>query len=45
VIRTLKAQLRCATPLTPQCFTYKLLRRAYEEVDVSDPELTMRVAG
>ncbi len=39
VIRTLKrAGLRNA--LTPQCFTYKLLRRAYEEADVSDPELT-----
>jgi 2-C-methyl-D-erythritol 4-phosphate cytidylyltransferase len=39
VIRTLKRDgLRNA--LTPQCFTYKLLRRAYEEADVSDPELT-----
>ncbi len=39
VVRTLKrAQLRHA--LTPQCFPYKLLRRAYEEADVSDPELT-----
>jgi 2-C-methyl-D-erythritol 4-phosphate cytidylyltransferase len=26
--------------LTPQCFRYKLLRRAYEQVDVNDPELT-----
>jgi 2-C-methyl-D-erythritol 4-phosphate cytidylyltransferase len=26
--------------LTPQCFRYALLRRAYEGVDVSDPELT-----
>jgi 2-C-methyl-D-erythritol 4-phosphate cytidylyltransferase len=26
--------------LTPQCFNYKLLVRAYEQVDVSDPELT-----
>jgi 2-C-methyl-D-erythritol 4-phosphate cytidylyltransferase len=26
--------------LTPQCFQYKLLRRAYEEIDVTDPELT-----
>jgi len=26
--------------LTPQCFDYKLLVRAYEQVDVSDPELT-----
>lgn len=39
VVKTLKrAELRHA--LTPQCFTYKLLRRAYEEADVSDPELT-----
>jgi 2-C-methyl-D-erythritol 4-phosphate cytidylyltransferase len=39
VVRTLKrADLRHA--LTPQCFRYKLLRRAYEETDVSDPELT-----
>ena len=26
--------------LTPQCFHYKLLVRAYEQVDVCDPELT-----
>jgi 2-C-methyl-D-erythritol 4-phosphate cytidylyltransferase len=39
VVRTLKRpELRNA--LTPQCFTYKLLRRAYEEADVADPELT-----
>ena len=39
VVRTLqRSQLRNA--LTPQCFTYKLLRRAYEAADVSDPELT-----
>jgi 2-C-methyl-D-erythritol 4-phosphate cytidylyltransferase len=39
VVRTLdRAHLRNA--LTPQCFTYKLLRRAYEEADISDPELT-----
>lgn len=39
VVKTLKrAELRNA--LTPQCFTYRLLRRAYEEADVSDPELT-----
>ena len=31
-------QLRNA--LTPQCFDYKLLRRAYEQVDVNDPTLT-----
>jgi 2-C-methyl-D-erythritol 4-phosphate cytidylyltransferase len=39
VVKTLKrADLRNA--LTPQCFTYKLLRRAYEDADVSDPDLT-----
>jgi 2-C-methyl-D-erythritol 4-phosphate cytidylyltransferase len=39
VIKTLRrADLRNA--LTPQCFPYKLLRRAYEGVDVSDPDLT-----
>ncbi len=26
--------------LTPQCFDYKLLRRAYEQADVNDPSLT-----
>jgi 2-C-methyl-D-erythritol 4-phosphate cytidylyltransferase len=39
VVRTLRRDdLRNA--LTPQCFQYKLLRRAYEQVDVFDPELT-----
>jgi 2-C-methyl-D-erythritol 4-phosphate cytidylyltransferase len=39
VVKTLRrADLRNA--LTPQCFQYKLLRRAYEEVDVTDPDLT-----
>ncbi len=39
VVRTLKRDnLRNA--LTPQCFHYKLLRRAYEQVDVNDPDLT-----
>ena len=39
VVKTLKrAQLRNA--LTPQCFSYRLLRRAYEGVDVLDPEIT-----
>jgi 2-C-methyl-D-erythritol 4-phosphate cytidylyltransferase len=39
VVKTLKrADLRNA--LTPQCFQYKLLRRAYDEVDVTDPDLT-----
>ncbi|MFN2532747.1 MAG: 2-C-methyl-D-erythritol 4-phosphate cytidylyltransferase [Pyrinomonadaceae bacterium] len=26
--------------LTPQCFEYELLRRAYDDVDVNDPSLT-----
>ncbi|MDQ5845625.1 MAG: 2-C-methyl-D-erythritol 4-phosphate cytidylyltransferase [Acidobacteriota bacterium] len=39
VVKTLRRdELRNA--LTPQCFEYKLLRRAYEQADVSDPELT-----
>lgn len=39
VVRTLKrAGLRNA--LTPQCFTYTLLRQAYDAADVSDPDLT-----
>jgi 2-C-methyl-D-erythritol 4-phosphate cytidylyltransferase len=39
VARTLdRATIRNA--LTPQCFQYKILRRAYEQVDVSDPQLT-----
>lgn len=39
VLRThQRANLRLA--LTPQCFRYGLLRRAYEQVDVMDPELT-----
>jgi 2-C-methyl-D-erythritol 4-phosphate cytidylyltransferase len=39
VVSTLpRAHLRNA--LTPQCFQYKLLRRAYEELDVADPALT-----
>ena len=39
VLRTLnRAELRNA--LTPQCFAYKLLRRAYEQADVLDPTLT-----
>ena len=39
VVKTLRRSgLRNA--LTPQCFRYSLLRRAYEEADVSDPELT-----
>lgn len=31
---------RIRNALTPQCFQYKLLVRAYEQVDVSDSELT-----
>jgi 2-C-methyl-D-erythritol 4-phosphate cytidylyltransferase len=39
VVGTLKRRdLRQA--LTPQCFRYELLRRAYEQVDVNDPSLT-----
>lgn len=39
VVKTLKRdELRNA--LTPQCFRYRLLRRAYEATDVTDPALT-----
>src|SRR5215510_11650620 len=39
VVETLRrSSLRRA--LTPQCFQYDLLRRAYENADVTDPELT-----
>jgi 2-C-methyl-D-erythritol 4-phosphate cytidylyltransferase len=39
VVRTLgRSTIRNA--LTPQCFHYRLLVRAYEQVDLSDPELT-----
>ncbi len=39
VARTLdRATIRNA--LTPQCFHYKLLLRAYEQADINDPELT-----
>jgi 2-C-methyl-D-erythritol 4-phosphate cytidylyltransferase len=39
VVKTLRRDdLRNA--LTPQCFKYELLRRAYEQANVSDPELT-----
>jgi 2-C-methyl-D-erythritol 4-phosphate cytidylyltransferase len=39
VVQTMnRAKLRRA--LTPQCFHYELLRRAFEKVDVTDPELT-----
>jgi 2-C-methyl-D-erythritol 4-phosphate cytidylyltransferase len=39
VVRTLKRSQLC-NALTPQCFRYRLLRHAYEQADVSDPELT-----
>jgi len=39
VVRTLdRTELRRA--LTPQCFRYELLRKAYEQVDLNDPSLT-----
>jgi 2-C-methyl-D-erythritol 4-phosphate cytidylyltransferase len=39
VVTTLdRAELRRA--LTPQCFRYQLLRKAYEQADVNDPSLT-----
>lgn len=39
IVRTLERQeLRRA--LTPQCFRYDLLRKAYEHADVNDPSLT-----
>jgi 2-C-methyl-D-erythritol 4-phosphate cytidylyltransferase len=39
VIRTLnRKQLRRA--LTPQCFRYDLLKRAFENIDVNDPSIT-----
>ncbi|HEY8413581.1 MAG TPA: 2-C-methyl-D-erythritol 4-phosphate cytidylyltransferase [Pyrinomonadaceae bacterium] len=39
IFKTLdRGKLRRA--LTPQCFRYELLRRAYEQADVSDPSLT-----
>jgi 2-C-methyl-D-erythritol 4-phosphate cytidylyltransferase len=39
VVKTVtRADLRQA--LTPQCFRYKLLRRAYEKIDVLEPTLT-----
>jgi 2-C-methyl-D-erythritol 4-phosphate cytidylyltransferase len=39
VVETL-ARLNLSQSLTPQCFRYELLRRAYEQVDVADPSLT-----
>lgn len=39
VVRT-HARSRLRRALTPQCFRYELLRRAYDQADVRDPELT-----
>lgn len=39
VVQTLNRN-RLRHALTPQCFRYDLLRRAYEGVDVNDPSLT-----
>ena len=38
VVTLERRELRRA--LTPQCFRYELLRKAYEQVDVNDPSLT-----
>jgi 2-C-methyl-D-erythritol 4-phosphate cytidylyltransferase len=39
IVKTLhRSELRRA--LTPQCFRYELLRKAYEQADVNDPSLT-----
>lgn len=39
VVRTLERRQLCHA-LTPQCFRYELLRRAYERADVQDPAIT-----
>ncbi len=39
VVRT-QARSQVRRALTPQCFRYEVLRRAYDQVDVLDPELT-----
>jgi 2-C-methyl-D-erythritol 4-phosphate cytidylyltransferase len=39
VVKTL-SRMALRRALTPQCFRFELLRRAYEQVDVLDPELT-----
>ena len=39
VVRTLQRD-KLRNALTPQCFRYELLRRAYEQADVLDPRLT-----
>lgn len=39
VVKTIRRD-KLRNALTPQCFQYDLLRRAYEDTDVTDPELT-----
>jgi len=39
IVRTMDRR-RLRRALTPQCFRYALLRRAYEDADVLNPELT-----
>jgi 2-C-methyl-D-erythritol 4-phosphate cytidylyltransferase len=39
IVRTLDRD-RLRNALTPQCFRYALLRRAYEQIDPADPTLT-----
>jgi 2-C-methyl-D-erythritol 4-phosphate cytidylyltransferase len=39
VVKTLERKQLCSA-LTPQCFRYELLRRAYEQADVQDPAVT-----
>jgi 2-C-methyl-D-erythritol 4-phosphate cytidylyltransferase len=39
VVKTLERRQLCHA-LTPQCFRYELLRRAYERADVQDPAIT-----
>lgn len=39
VARTIDRTVLCRA-LTPQCFRYDVLRRAYESIDVTDPSLT-----
>ena len=39
IVRTIERSL-LRRALTPQCFRYTLLRRAYEQAEVNDPELT-----
>ena len=40
VVVTTLPRIALRRALTPQCFRFELLRRAYERVDVLDPELT-----